>query len=114
MNNIKKGKDCENTVCKYLENNGYEIISRNFHCLGGEIDIIAKKIQLLAFVEVKSFPSSWPTEDISLKVSYSKQMKIKKTASVFLETQAHIKYDNLRFDIATVCGNEVSYYEGAF
>ena len=34
----------ENLACKYLKNNNYKIIQRNFSCKQGEIDIIAKDL----------------------------------------------------------------------
>ena len=36
------GKLGEDLACKYLENDNYKIIHRNFTCRQGEIDIIAK------------------------------------------------------------------------
>ncbi len=46
----------ENIACKYLEENQYEIIERNFLCRQGEIDIIAKdkKTNEWTFIEVKT------------------------------------------------------------
>lgn len=57
MNKRKKGKYFEDTVCRYLAKNGYEIIDQNFTIWGGEIDIIAKKDERIIFVEVKSLYS---------------------------------------------------------
>lgn len=50
------GKWGENLACKYLEENNYKIIERNFLCRQGEIDIIAKDIikKELVFIEVKT------------------------------------------------------------
>lgn len=50
------GKWGENLACKYLEENNYKIIERNFLCRQGEIDIIAKDIlkSELVFIEVKT------------------------------------------------------------
>ena len=39
----KLGKLGEYFATQYLENNGYEIVERNFSCQQGEIDIIAKE-----------------------------------------------------------------------
>ena len=38
------GKIGEEITTKYLKQNNYEIIERNFRCKQGEIDIIAKEI----------------------------------------------------------------------
>ena len=54
--NQKIGKKGENIACKYLENNKYSIIERNFRCKQGEIDIIANNniTKELVFFEVKT------------------------------------------------------------
>lgn len=45
----------ENIACRYLVENGYKIIERNFRQKWGEIDIIAKASdKTLVFVEVKT------------------------------------------------------------
>ena len=46
----------ENIACRYLINNNYRIIERNFYSRQGEIDVIAFDISTneLVFVEVKS------------------------------------------------------------
>ena len=49
-----KGNLGENIACKYLEKDGYRIITRNFNCFYGEIDIIAIKNSELIFIEVKT------------------------------------------------------------
>ena len=50
------GQIGENNAVKYLEENNYEIINRNYSCRYGEIDIIAidRKTNELAFIEVKA------------------------------------------------------------
>ena len=44
----------EKVVAYYLERKGYRILKRNFCIRGGEIDIIAQKGDIIAFVEVKT------------------------------------------------------------
>lgn len=54
------GKIGEDLACKYLLQNNYLIIERNFHCSQGEIDIISKdknnnnNNNELVFIEVKT------------------------------------------------------------
>lgn len=50
------GKWGENLACKYLEENNYKIVEKNFWCRQGEVDIIAQDIiqQELVFIEVKT------------------------------------------------------------
>ncbi|MEK7596344.1 MAG: YraN family protein [Patescibacteria group bacterium] len=50
----KIGEIGENIAVKHLVKQGYKILDRNFRKPWGEIDIIAKKNDILYFVEVKS------------------------------------------------------------
>ena len=47
------GQDAESVVAKYLENNGFKIVDRNWKTRQCEIDIVAKKEKCIYFVEVK-------------------------------------------------------------
>lgn len=39
---------------KYLRSKGYEILDNNFSVSGGELDLVARKNQILVFIEVKT------------------------------------------------------------
>ena len=54
LNTREIGNIAEDKAVEFLKNNGYDIIDRNFYTKFGEIDIIAKKDNVLHFVEVKS------------------------------------------------------------
>lgn len=49
-----KGNLAEDKACKFLSENGFTIIERNFYSRFGEIDIITSKDAVFHFVEVKS------------------------------------------------------------
>lgn len=53
-----EGKIGEDAATYYLQKLGYLIICRNFKCMQGEIDIIAKDGENLVFVEVKTRTST--------------------------------------------------------
>jgi putative endonuclease len=48
------GKVGEKEAAGYLQGKGYEIMSHNFYCKGGEIDIVAKKENKVIFCEVRT------------------------------------------------------------
>ena len=48
------GEKGERFAVKYLQDNGYEILERNYRFLKSEVDIIAKKQNVLIVVEVKT------------------------------------------------------------
>jgi putative endonuclease len=47
------GSNFEEIACRFLKQNGYEILVRNFKINGGEIDIISKKNGTIYLNEVK-------------------------------------------------------------
>lgn len=112
----KAGNIGEDAVCGFLVRHGYEIIKRNFTVRGGEIDIIAEKADIIAFVEVKtrtigSMTSAEEAADLR------KQRLIIRTAQAYLQNVAQPL--QCRFDVATVEteGGKVKklrYYVNAF
>ena len=54
MNSKETGNFGEKVTAFYLEKKGYVILMRNYCIKGGEIDIIAVKDDIIAFVEVKT------------------------------------------------------------
>lgn len=117
MNLNKIGTLGENTTVKYLKKNGYKIIDRNYSCRFGEIDIIARQNEYIAFVEVKARGKDALFSPIQA-VTFSKQKKIKYTAELYLSEN---DLNNLqpRFDVAEIFVNnnkvdKINYIENAF
>lgn len=54
MTNKTTGDYGEELACKFLKDNKYKILERNYRISGGEIDIVAKDKDYLVFVEVKT------------------------------------------------------------
>ena len=77
MNTREKGNIGEDKAVEFLIKNNYQIVTRNFYSRFGEIDIIAKKGEVLHFIEVKSGDNFQPIYN----VTYSKLQKIIKTLS---------------------------------
>lgn len=53
MSSSEIGKAAENIVAKYLHANGYKLLEQNWRTRWCEIDIIAKKNEIVYFIEVK-------------------------------------------------------------
>ncbi len=76
---LKIGLKAEDRVEKYLIKHGYKIIKRNFHSKFGEIDIVAKKEEILNFFEVKYSKKYDPI----CRITPLKMKKIIKTIEYF-------------------------------
>lgn len=50
----KRGRGAETLACWWLRLHGWRILARRARVSGGEVDIIARRGRVLAFVEVKS------------------------------------------------------------
>ena len=96
----------EDIVCRYLGRKGYNIIQRNYRKKWGEIDIIAKKVGVVHFVEVKTVSDVGFGEDNI--DSYRPEeivhpRKLKRLARAVATYLASSREDiNWQFDIAAV------------
>ena len=54
MHPHQRGRQSEDLAADYLSRRGYEILARNYRVNRKEIDIIARRRQTVAFVEVKA------------------------------------------------------------
>ena len=97
------GNRGERQAARFLRTHGYRILERNYVAEGHEIDIIAKKRDVLSFIEVKTRSLT----SIGIKearpassVTPEKQRKIIKAASRYIKP----KHNGLkkRFDIIEV------------
>lgn len=100
--NIKKiiGDKGERKVALIYKLKGYKILSRNFSCRYGELDIVALKNDTVVIVEVKTRKNDRYAEAKEF-VNYSKQNRIRNTADLFLQ-QNNLSDYIIRFDVAEV------------
>jgi len=80
-----KGNLGEDRACKFLDENGFLIIERNFYSRFGEVDIIASKEEVLHFIEVKS---GLDYESAIQNITPSKLRKFIRTVNVYLKKNA--------------------------
>lgn len=105
MNDIaKRGCAGEMRAARFLRKKGYTILSANFNCPFGEIDLVAQKDDTIVFVEVKSRTAgqqSLPREAVTI----SKQQKIKKASLMYL--QQYNEECNVRYDVIEVLTGKI-------
>lgn len=94
------GKIGENIAEKYLKDNGYEIIDRNYATSVGEVDLIVAGDGYLVFVEVKLRYSDEYGYGADA-VNHAKQRKIAQVASQYIK-RFKLYDEAVRFDVVEV------------
>jgi len=89
----KRGRLAEGLAAQWLRVKGYHILERRFRCREGEIDIIARKGEVLAFVEVKQRSR---IEDAVEAVSYTSERRIMEAAQVYIESHPELFETDLK------------------
>ncbi|MDE6557665.1 MAG: YraN family protein [Clostridia bacterium] len=101
----------ETKAAAYLKKLGYEILKRNFRCPFGEVDIIAQKGDVTAFIEVKTRSNNnygAPNEAVDNK----RKQRYKNCVRFYY---AHREIDcTVRFDVIEVTKDGINHIENAF
>lgn len=98
---IDRGKKGEGLACGYLEQNGFQVVKRNFrYGSAGEIDIIALEGETIVFVEVKLRASSKYGEPEEA-ITRNKIAQVRKIAAAYLY-QENIRDKYCRFDVIAI------------
>jgi len=114
----ERGKRAEKAVARRLWWEGYRILERNYATPLGEVDIIARKGDTVAFVEVRAKQEGSPVAPKDT-VGHAKQRRIDAAASIYLKTK-RLSDVSVRYDIAEVWLDErgkpkqIEIIEGAF
>lgn len=106
----------ERAVAYYMEKKGYKILSRNFRIKGGEIDIIAEKDGIIAFVEVKTRAPDYLSSGFEAVTKRKKQLIVRASEMYSLKFPHDLQP---RFDVVQIISDgkkviEFNYVENAF
>lgn len=108
----KKGCQFERKAGTFLEERGYRILEYNFRCPYAEIDIIAKKGNVLIFCEVKYRKG---TEMMSpLEAVHRRKMQRISAAALFYIAKHPDADCQYRFDVIGMNDKEVIHIKNAF
>ncbi|MBK9190664.1 MAG: YraN family protein [Crocinitomicaceae bacterium] len=99
---IELGKAGERMAAEYLVKKGYEILHRNYSFKKSELDIVAKKDDVLIVVEVKTRNSDFMAGP-EITVTKKKQKAIVKATNYYLE-EHHLQTET-QFDIISIILN---------
>lgn len=100
-NRQQVGHDYENRALALLKENGLRLLSRNFLCRSGEIDLILTDADVLVFVEVR-YRTARGFGNAAATVTATKQQRITRTAQHFLAENRQHRHRAVRFDVVAI------------
>ncbi|HYH28944.1 MAG TPA: YraN family protein [Pseudonocardia sp.] len=111
------GRRGEDLAARYLEQQGLVVLSHNWRCRLGELDLVATDSERLVVCEVKTRSSTRfgaPAEAVDGR----KAARIRRVAHAWLAAH-HVRWCEVRFDVLAVIAAPgapvtVQHYEAAF
>ena len=95
----RSGHWAEAVAAMLLRLKGYRILARRFRAPVGEIDIVARRGEVLAMVEVKSRAT---LEEALLALPPRQRRRIERAAQAFLARDARLAGLTVRFDVMLI------------
>ncbi len=95
---LKRGRRAEDLAIFWLRLKGYNILARNHRSGAGEIDIIARKGRIVAFIEVKARRDP----AIALEAIARQRPRLLRGAAAFLARRPDLALLSPRFDAMVV------------
>ena len=97
----KIGQQAEDAALNFLLAKGMRLVTRNYRCKAGEIDLIMQHDSVLIFVEVR-YRKQNQFGDGAESVDFRKQQKIIKTAEHFLQQHHQYTQSPSRIDVISI------------
>jgi putative endonuclease len=97
----QSGRRAEELAAEFLRGQGFEILQRNYLRRLGELDVIARRADLLVIAEVRT-RSSAAFGGAAASVDRRKQQRITRTATALLQQRAELARLAVRFDVIVV------------
>ncbi len=97
------GRYGEQLACRYLAENGFTILDRNWRCARGEIDVVARDTDAIVVCEVKTRTSEQfgaPFEAVTRR----KLARLRRLAMLWLDAQQDLERAGLtvRVDVVSI------------
>jgi putative endonuclease len=108
----KRGLAGENQAIRYLQSQGWQVVAHRFRVGRIELDIVARRGPVVAFVEVKvrrgtAFGSPFEA------ITGAKRREMVKAARAWVDRFGQ-PHDIFRFDCIALVGNKLEHLEDAF
>lgn len=100
---LREGAAREQQALDFLQRQGLELITRNYRCKLGEIDLIMRDRDCLVFVEVR-YRRSASHGSAAESINPRKQGKLLRTANFYLQQHGLLERQICRFDAVCIEG----------
>jgi len=104
----RKGNAAEQLACEFLQQQGLKLITRNYRCRFGEIDLILRHQQTIVFVEVR-YRKANSLVNGAQSINAAKQIKLLRSASCYLQQQHLADTTPARIDVVAVTEQNQQY-----
>lgn len=104
MTNQTLGQLGEKIAEDYFQNKGYQILDKNVREKWGEIDLVAKKHNIISFIEVKTLDVSRETSLVSPfeNITWKKKQNLKRSARLYLAKKRYPADIEWQIDVIAV------------
>ena len=117
LNKNNAGLEAEKLAATFLANHGLKLVTQNYHCRFGEIDLIMTDAKTLVFIEVK-LRSNSQFGGAAASITPQKQQKMILTAQHYLQqhvknqSQTACRFDAILMDKTNI--NSIEWIRNAF
>lgn len=101
------GWAAETATAWSLRAKGYRIIRRRHRSPVGEVDLIARRGKLLAFIEVKARSTREAAAD---SITARQKSRIERAAALFLSSHSRYADFDIRFDVVLITRGRLPYH----
>lgn len=114
---LESGRRAENTARRFLEHKGLRLLTSNYRCRYGELDLVMSDREFLVIVEVR-YRRHTKFMDPVESVAWHKRDRMVQATLHFMQQRADHRDQPVRFDIVGVSGPlehaTVDWIRGAF
>ncbi|MCK5639590.1 MAG: YraN family protein [Gammaproteobacteria bacterium] len=104
MSSSERGQQAEERACRFLQDKGLKLLTRNYSCRQGEIDLVMHDNDMLVFVEVR-YRSNKHYGSAVESVDSRKQAKLIRAAQHYLQQHRQAARNPCRFDVIGIIAN---------
>jgi putative endonuclease len=113
MDRQQIGRKAEDAAVTFVESQGLRVLLRNFRRRAGELDIVARDIDTLVIVEVRT-RSHNSYGGAAASVDFRKQVKLRRAAALLLQRRKDLAGLRVRFDVVAMSPAGIDWIKHAF